>query len=50
MHGGAIMALADTVGAVVALLNLPEGRGTTTIEGKTIFISAAQAGTVVASI
>jgi 1,4-dihydroxy-2-naphthoyl-CoA hydrolase len=47
-HGGAIMALADTVGAAATIINLPEGaRGTTTIESKTNFIRAAPAGTTV---
>jgi len=45
LHGGAAMAFADTLGAVGTLLNLPEGAGTTTIESKTNFISAAPAGT-----
>jgi 1,4-dihydroxy-2-naphthoyl-CoA hydrolase len=45
MHGGAIMALADSTGAACAYLNLPEGaRGTTTIESKTNFIRALRAG------
>ena len=47
LHGGAVMAFADTLGAVGTLLNLPEGAGTTTIESKTNFISAAPAGTTV---
>src|SRR5689334_15980427 len=47
MHGGAIMAFADTLGAIGAALNLPEGADTTTIESKTNFLSAAQEGTVV---
>ena len=47
MHGGAIMAFADTLGAIGASLNLPQGAGTTTIESKTNFIGAAQEGTVV---
>ena len=47
LHGGAAMAFADTLGAVGTLLNLPEGAGTTTIESKTNFISAAPAGTTV---
>jgi 1,4-dihydroxy-2-naphthoyl-CoA hydrolase len=46
-HGGAIMAFADTLGAAATILNLPEGRWTTTIESKTNFISAAPAGTTV---
>ena len=50
MHGGALMALADTCGAVCAFLNLPEGaQGTTTIESKTNFLRAVRGGTVAAS-
>ena len=44
LHGGAAMALADTLGAMATLVNLPEGAATTTIESKTNFISAAPAG------
>ena len=44
MHGGAIMALADTLGAAATVLNLPEGTGTTTIESKTNFLAAAPEG------
>jgi len=47
LHGGAIMAFADTLGAAGTVLNLPEGAGTTTIESKTNFIAAAPLGTVV---
>ena len=47
LHGGAAMAMADSLGAVATLLNLPEGAGTTTIESKTNFIAAAPAGTTV---
>jgi uncharacterized protein (TIGR00369 family) len=48
LHGGAIMAFADTLGATGAFLNLPEGAGgTTTIESKTNFIGAAKEGTAV---
>jgi len=47
LHGGIVMALADTSGAVCAFLNLPEGAGgTTTIESKTNFFAATRAGTV----
>ena len=47
MHGGALMALADSVGGYCAFLNLPEGAaGTTTIESKTNFLRAVRAGTV----
>jgi uncharacterized protein (TIGR00369 family) len=44
MHGGAIMAFADTLGATGTALNLPRGAGTTTIESKTNFFAAAQPG------
>jgi len=47
LHGGAIMAFADTLGATGAFLNLPPGAGTTTMESKTNFISAAKVGTIV---
>jgi len=45
LHGGAVMAFADTLGAVGTILNLPEGAGTTTIESKTNFLASAPAGT-----
>jgi uncharacterized protein (TIGR00369 family) len=44
LHGGAIMAFADTLGAVATIANLPEGTRTTTIESKTNFLSAAPLG------
>jgi uncharacterized protein (TIGR00369 family) len=48
LHGGAIMAFADTLGAIGAFLNLPEGaRSTTTIESKTNFLGPAPVGCVV---
>ena len=47
LHGGAIMAFADTLGAVAAILNMPQGARTTTIESKTNFIGGAPAGTTV---
>lgn len=40
------MALADTVGAWCAFLNVPEGAGTTTIESKTNFLRAVRSGSV----
>ena len=46
LHGGALMAFADTLGAVCASLNLPEGAMTTTIESKTNFFRAVTAGEV----
>ncbi len=45
LHGGAIMAFADTLGAVATFANLPQGVRTTTIESKTNFLGAAPAGT-----
>jgi 1,4-dihydroxy-2-naphthoyl-CoA hydrolase len=47
LHGGAIMAFADTLGAVATVLNLPAGAGTTTIESKTNFMAPGRAGTTV---
>jgi 1,4-dihydroxy-2-naphthoyl-CoA hydrolase len=47
MHGGAIMAFADTLGAIGTVLNIPREAGTTTIESKTNFLSAAREGTTV---
>jgi uncharacterized protein (TIGR00369 family) len=46
IHGGAVMAFADSVGAAATLINLPEdAKGTTTIESKTNFVGAAKEGT-----
>ena len=47
LHGGAIMAFADTLGAFATVLNLREGAGTTTIESKTNFIGPAPSGSTV---
>ncbi len=44
LHGGAIMTLADFLGASGTFLNLPAGAGTTTLESKTNFISPARVG------
>jgi uncharacterized protein (TIGR00369 family) len=41
LHGGAVMAFADTLGAVATVLNLSEGAHTTTIESKTNFLAPA---------
>lgn len=46
LHGGTIMALADTVGATATVLNLPPGATTTTLESKTNFFAAGRTGTV----
>ena len=49
LHGGAVMALADSAGGACAFLNLPAGAGTSTIESKTNFLGAIKEGTVTAS-
>ena len=46
LHGGTLMAFADTVGAAATFLNLPSGATTTTLESKTNFFAAGRAGTV----
>jgi 1,4-dihydroxy-2-naphthoyl-CoA hydrolase len=46
LHGGAVMALADSLGAVCAFLNLPEGATTSTIESKTNFFRGVRYGVV----
>ncbi len=46
IHGGAIMAFADTMGAIGTMVNLREGQSTTTIESKTNFFAASPVGTV----
>ena len=45
LHGGAIMAFADTVGAIGTMVNLREGQGTTTLESKTNFFAGSPIGT-----
>ena len=50
LHGGALMALADSLGAICAFLNLPEGAsGTSTIESKTNFFRGVREGHVAAT-
>ncbi|MDA8110118.1 MAG: PaaI family thioesterase, partial [Betaproteobacteria bacterium] len=46
LHGGALMAFADTMGAVATIVNLPAGATTTTLESKTNFFAAGRSGTV----
>ncbi len=46
LHGGALMAVADQVGATAAFMNLPAGAGTTTLESKTNFFAGCKAGKV----
>ncbi len=45
LHGGALMAFADTLGGVATFVNLAKGSRTTTIESKTNFLGAATLGT-----
>jgi uncharacterized protein (TIGR00369 family) len=48
IHGGALMAFADSVGAAATVINLPDdAKGTTTIESKTNFIGGAKEGSTV---
>jgi uncharacterized protein (TIGR00369 family) len=50
LHGGVIMALADSAGGACAVLNLPkDASGTSTIESKTNFLGAVRSGTVTAT-
>lgn len=44
MHGGAIMALADNIGGTATMINLPEGKTTTTLESKTNFLRPIRIG------
>jgi 1,4-dihydroxy-2-naphthoyl-CoA hydrolase len=47
LHGGASMAFADTLGAIGTVINLPQGKRTTTTDSSTKFIGGARVGTVV---
>jgi 1,4-dihydroxy-2-naphthoyl-CoA hydrolase len=49
LHGGALMTLADSVGAVCAFLNLPAGATTSTIESKTNFFRGVRSGDATAA-
>lgn len=49
LHGGALMTLADSVGAVCAFLNLPPGAGTTTTSSSTVFLRGVREGAVIAT-
>jgi uncharacterized protein (TIGR00369 family) len=46
LHGGTLMAFADTVGAAGTVVNLAQGQSTATLESKTNFFAAARSGTV----
>jgi uncharacterized protein (TIGR00369 family) len=48
LHGGYLMALADSAAATLAFLNLPPGAATSTIEAKTNFLAAVREGSVTA--
>jgi uncharacterized protein (TIGR00369 family) len=49
LHGGALMALADSLGGVCAFLNLPPGAGTATISSTTNFLRALREGNAMAT-
>lgn len=49
VHGGALMALADSVGAVCAFLNLPPHATTSTVSSATVFLRGVRSGDVVAT-
>src|ERR1051325_7823436 len=46
LHGGTLMAFADTVGAAATVVNLPPGASTTTLESKTNFFAPGRPGSV----
>ena len=46
VHGGTLMALADTVGATATVINLPPGASTATLESKTNFFAAGRDGRI----
>ena len=48
LHGGYLMALADSAAATLAFLNLPDGATTSTIEAKTNFLAGVREGSVTA--
>jgi 1,4-dihydroxy-2-naphthoyl-CoA hydrolase len=49
LHGGAVMSLCDSVGAICAYLNLPAGTGTATTNSSTTLLRAVRSGTVTAT-
>ncbi len=49
LHGGALMAMADSIGALAAFLNLPEGASTSTTSSSTVFLRGVSGGTVTAT-
>lgn len=49
MHGGALMALADTAGGACAFLGLPPGATTSTMTSTTSFLRGVRRGSVTAT-
>lgn len=49
LNGGALMSLADNVGAVCAFLNLPPNAGTSTTSSSTVFLRGVRSGDVIAT-
>jgi 1,4-dihydroxy-2-naphthoyl-CoA hydrolase len=49
LHGGYLMSVADSIGALVAFLNLPEGAATSTLTSSTNLTAAVTAGTCTVS-
>ena len=49
LHGGALMTLADSAGALCAFLNLPEGASTSTTSSATVFLRGVRSGAVTAT-
>lgn len=49
LHGGALMTLADSIGAVCAFLNLSDGATTSTTSSNTVFLRGVRDGTVTAT-
>ena len=46
VHGGTLMAFADTIGAAGTVMNLEKGQSTATLESKTNFFAACRSGVV----
>ena len=49
LHGGALMTLADSIGALCAFLNLPDGAATSTTSSSTVFLRGVRSGAVTAT-
>jgi 1,4-dihydroxy-2-naphthoyl-CoA hydrolase len=50
LHGGAVMALGDSLGGMTAVASLPNGGRTATIESKTNFFAAVPKGDTVRAV